>query len=129
MKTKKMNADVNLDSFFDDISSSPLPSKGKHTVLLVSSEKIDEKKSDDGTTIAQKHLALTWQDVNDGSFIDARLYSAAVPYFMANLNRQLDGALMGMKLSGVLNYVVTHSVDIWVDWSSQYGVQVNYFER
>ena len=114
---------------FADFSDYALPEKGKHTVKLLSREMIAAKRDDDGKVIAQKYLALAWADVETHVVIDTRLYSAAVPYLMTGINRQVGGDLMGMKLSEVLDYTVTHAIDIWVDWSPDYGVQVTYFKR
>lgn len=123
--------EVKTTDEFSEFEAFALPTKGKHTVRLVSREKIAEKTDphDDTKVVAQKYIALTWQDTKTGEVIPARLYSAAVPYFASNLNRQSGGNLMGMKLSQILDYTVTHAIDIWVDWSGEYGVQVTYFER
>lgn len=114
---------------FDDFNDYALPTKGKHSVKLLSREKVAAKFDDDGKEIAQKYIALAWQDTETHAVIDARLYSGAVPYFMAGINRQCGGNLMGMRLSQILDYAITHAIDIWVDWSPEYGVQVSYFER
>ena len=120
-----------LNDEFSEFEAYALPTKGKHTVRLVSREKVAEKTDphDDTKVVAQKYIALSWQDTQTGEVIPARLYSAAVPYFANNLNRQCGGSLMGMKLSQILDYVLTHAIDIWVDWSPDYGPQVTYFER
>lgn len=120
--------DVNLDSFIDSFGTASLPSKGKHTVTLESYKMVPAKTADDGTIVAQAYVSLAWNDREKMEMVDARLYSAAVPYFMDGVNRQVDGAFMGMKLSAILESLKTREITITVDWSSKYGVQVSYFE-
>lgn len=129
MKNENITRDVNLDSFIDSFGSAALPSKGKHTVTLESYKMVPANKADDGTVLAQPYVALVWNDYSKMEMIDVRLYSGMVPYFMDGLNRQMDGSLMGMKLSEILETLRTHEVNIWVEWSSKYGVQASYFER
>ena len=127
MKTNTNNIiDVNLDTFIDSFGASSLPSKGKHTVTLDSYKMVPAKVADDGTVVAQAHISLAWNDHEKNEMIDARLYSAAVPYFMDGVNRQMDGEFMGMKLSAILESLKTNEITITVDWSSKYGVQVSY---
>lgn len=129
MKNTNITTDVNLDSFIDSFGTAALPSKGKHTVTLESYKMVPAKVADDGSILAQPYVALAWNDHSKMEMVDVRLYSGMVPYFMDGLNRQLDGALMGMKLSAILEFLRTTEVNIWVDWSSKYGVQASYFER
>lgn len=129
MKNENITRDVNLDSFIDSFGTAALPSKGKHTVTLESYKMVPAKVADDGTVLAQPYVALAWNDHSKMEMVDVRLYSGMVPFFMDGLNRQLDGALMGMKLSAILETLRTQEVDIWVTWSSKYGVQASYFER
>ena len=116
--------DTILDQMIpEDFDSFCLPTKGHHTVHLLTYELVKAKSPEH-----QAYIAVSWDDRETGEVIEARIYSKAVPYFMANVNRQLDGALMGMKLSQVLAYLVNHTISIWVDWDSKYGVQVAYFD-
>lgn len=74
-------------------------------------------------TKAYIRLELT---TDDGEHIEAKLYEKGVAYFMNAIARQTNGATLGMKLSKVLNYITTHCFDVWVEFSTQYGVQVRY---
>ena len=122
-----LNNDVNLDSFIDSFGASSLPSKGKHMVTLDSYKMVPAKTEEDGTIISSPYISLVWNDHTKCEIIDARLYSGAVPYFMRGVNQQKDGAFMGMKLSAILDTLRTEEIEITVDWSSKYGVQVSYF--
>lgn len=122
-------ADTDIDNFSDYVVNS----EGHRVVSLTHYEVVPAKKilnyyqgrtEDTGrTTKAHIRLELT---TDDGERIETKLYEKGVAYFMNAIAAQTSGATLGMKLSAVLNYITTHYFDVWVEFSSQYGVQVRY---
>lgn len=117
----------------DDFYSASAPhalAPGHHTVRIAHFELIPEKtvttRTDRYTT--KPYILLDLVDTKDGDVTTTRLYSGFVPYFMDAMIAQTDGAISGMKLTQVLTYLSTNTFEIWVSYSAQEGVRVNYRE-
>lgn len=120
---------TDIDSFYSE-SAPAYMSKGHHIVRLVHYELIPEKsvqsRTDRYTT--KPYILMDLVDQKNGEVTTTRLYSSFVPYFMDAIALQSEGATSGAKLSKVLEYISKHDIDIWVSYSREYGVQVNYRE-
>ena len=96
-----------------------MPTIGRHTCRVTSFELVTPEVEGKQPYIAVILLG------NDVPTFETRIYSARVPYFMSAVARQTKGATGGMKLSNVLDYLMAHDFDVWVDYND-YGIQVNY---
>ena len=122
-------ADTDIDNFSDYVVNS----EGHRVVSLKYYEVVPAKKilnyyqgrTEDTGRTTKKHIRLELM-TDDGEHIETKLYEKGVAYFMNSIAAQTGGAARGMKLSEVLNYITTHYFDVWVEFSSQYGVQVRY---
>lgn len=132
------------NNFFMDYT---ITRSGKHTVTLADwlyvaevrnmVEEIDENGNNRShliypgrpadEVISKAHLLLTLKGA-DGEVMESKLYPGRLAYFMSCIVRQTEGAVMGMQTSQVLEYLRKHSFDVWVSYSTQYGVQFDYRE-
>lgn len=121
----------------NSFTSYALPSKGHHIVNVLLWEVVPEReivnryqgKVVSSGEFTKKYIRLDLRDADNGSVYEAKLYPAMVPFFMNNMVNQTEGAVLGMTLEQILKYFTTHDMDIWVRWSSQYGVQIDYYEK
>lgn len=120
---------TDIDAFYSEPTKRYL-SAGHHIVRLAHYEVVPEKtvqtRTDCYTT--KPYILLDLVDQKDGDVTTTRLYANFVPYFMDQIAAQTEGAISGMKLGNVLKYLGSHDFDIWVDYSKEFGVQVNYRE-
>lgn len=122
-------AATDIDNFSDYVVNS----EGHRVVSLIYYEVVPAKKilnyyqgrTEDTGRMTKAHIRLELM-TDDGERIETKLYEKGVAYFMNAIAAQTSGATLGMKLSAVLNYITTHYFDVWVEFSSQYGVQVRY---
>lgn len=123
--------DTDIDNFSDYVVNS----EGHRVVSLKYYEVVPAKKilnfyqgrTEDTGRMTKAYIRLEFI-TDDGEHIETKLYEKGVSYFMDNIAAQTGGATLGMKLSKVLNYITTHYIDVWVEFSSQYGVQVRYYD-
>ena len=99
----------------NSILNSTLVKEGKHSVKV---KLFSEDKS-------HEFLNIEFRDTDDVA-IEVRLYAAYVPYFMASVKKQTDGAA-GLTLSENLNYVKSNYIDIWTSYSDKGYLQASYF--
>lgn len=120
---------TDIDAFYSEKAPSYL-SSGHHIVRITHYEVVPEKTVTSRTDVytSKPYILLDLQDQKDKDVTTTRLYQNFVPYFMDQIGAQTEGATGNMPLSGVLKYLMTHDFDIWVDYSREYGVQVNYRE-
>lgn len=105
---------------FDCFDNFTLPTEGRHTCKV---QGFDMVKPENG----QPYI-LVQLFGGDCAAFETRIYSARVPYFMAAVARQTCGAIGGLRLSEVLDYLTKHTFDVWVKYDKDYGLQVNYSE-
>ena len=125
--------DTDLNSFSD----ASLPTTGHHVVRIIRWELVPRKeivRRYQGNVVhtgdyTKEYVSIDMKDTTSRDVYNAKLYPNGVPSFMNNLATQTDGAVMGMKLSELLRYFLQHDLEIWVRWDSQYGVQIDYYDR
>lgn len=118
-----------LDAFYSAAPKSYI-SSGHHIVKLVNWELVGEREIATRTEhyVTKSYILLDLKDTKSGEVTTTRLYQSFVPYFLDQIAGQTDGAISGMGLKQVFSYLSKHEFDIWVSYSKQYGVQVNYQE-
>jgi hypothetical protein len=118
-----------IDAFYSE-SAPRYMEAGHHTVRLTHYEVVPEKTVTTRTDVytTKPYILLDLSDVKSGEVTTTRLYANFVPYFMDQIALQSKGEVSGMKLTGVLKYMMTSDIDIWVSYSREFGVQVNYRE-
>jgi len=99
--------------------------KGLHRVRCIDCKDFPATLNDDGTTTAKK-LVLTWRDVASKAEVTDTLTNGKVAYFMNSVNRQFNGEMCGWKLSEVIGFCMENDIDLTVEWSPSYGVQLIY---
>jgi len=125
----ELEALEDIDSFYAAPAKRDME-RGHHVVRLVHYEVVPAKtvqtRYDVYTT--KQYILLDLVDSKNGEVISTRLYAGFVPYFMDAIKNQTAGNTCNMKLSEVLKYLGAHDFDIWVSYSREFGVQVNYRE-
>lgn len=118
-----------LDAFYSEAPKTYVAS-GHHIVKLINWELVPEREVETRTDhyITKSYVLLDLKDIKTGEVTTTRLYSNFTPFFIDQIAAQTDGAISGMKLSKIFEYLGKHDFDIWVSYSKQYGVQVNYQE-
>ena len=121
---------TDIDAFYSEKAPSYL-SSGHHIVRITHFEVVPEKTVTSRTDVytTKPYILLDLADQKDKSSVTTtRLYQNFVPYFMDQIGAQTEGATSAMPLSAVLKHLMTHDFDIWVTYSREFGVQVNYRE-
>lgn len=99
-----------------DILESTLTAEGEHIARLAKYRAVTEAEAGEGK---KPYVALTL--ALDTGEVETRLYPGRVQYFMGAIARQTHGAVVGMKLSQILEYLKAHDFSVWASWDEEYG--------
>lgn len=135
-----VDSTAGFDEAFDT-EMEALPPKGTYVVTLTGFEPVPARQlgsiyndvfkpstDEDGNPIFTKAFYRLTYTATNGTRIESRLYPKAVASFAKNIARQLDYTTIAMKTSELLAHLKTHQITVWVDYSSQYGLQVSYYD-
>ena len=118
---------TDIDAFYSAPSPNYLKA-GHHIVKLANWELVPQKTVETRTDhyVTKPYILLDLVDTKTNEATVARLYSGFVPYFLEQIAAQTDGAIGGMHLSEVLNYLGKKKFEIWVTYDKSKGPQVSY---
>ena len=101
--------------------------RGAHIARIVATEKVGETTLPDGS-ISPRGQVVTWRDKKNGWEYTEKLSNGKIPYFMNGLNRQFNWEMTGWTFGEVIAYCMDNDIELFVDITPQYGMQLGYFK-
>lgn len=74
------------------------------------------------------HLELHLRDDTCGALYKKRVFATGLQSLAKNLNRQAHGVLTGTPVSERLDHFKANELTIWVTYSDEYGVVINFYD-
>lgn len=65
----------------------------------------------------------------DGTVVTERWFASRLPYIMKCLRKQFHMEYVDVTLLDLLNTAMEHDIAVTVEYSSQYGRQINYIDE
>lgn len=101
--------------------------RGAHIARIIESKPKPETTNPDGT-ISPRGQVVTWKDRKTGWEYTETLSNGKIAYFQNGINRQFGWEMTGWKFGEVIAYCMENDIELWVDITPQYGMQLGYFK-